>query len=104
MNLKQKPRCSFHVAHGPPNIVWLSQAFNVAFYLWNLLWQTVWDVYLMLLYLIAKKFWNVLRANLPLLLVNSSNRGWWEKGVHTHFQVIVILIDSPFSDRFLKAP
>lgn len=68
MNLKQKPRCSFHVAHGPPNIVWLSQAFNAAFYLWNLLWQTVWDVYLMLLYLIAKKFWNVLQVNLFLLL------------------------------------
>lgn len=34
---------------------------------------------------------------------NSSNRGWWEKGVHTNFQVLVILIDSPFSDRFLKA-
>lgn len=68
MNLKQKPRYSFHVAHGPPNIVWLSQAFNAAFYLWNLLWQTVWDIYLMLLYLIAKKFWNVLQANLLLLL------------------------------------
>lgn len=55
----------------------------------------------MLLYLIAKKFWNVLQANLFLLL-KTLQTGWWEKGVHTNFQVIVILMVSPFGDIYIS--